>query len=48
MRKPPSYAWHAAIPGSSISLDEVLKRVSSNWYLEAEEAKNPGLIEAVL
>jgi ATP-dependent protease ClpP protease subunit len=36
------------IVGSSISLDEVLKRAPSNWYLEAEEARNLGLIEAVL
>lgn len=34
--------------GSSVSLDEVLKRAPSNWYLEAQEAKNLGLIEAVL
>jgi ATP-dependent protease ClpP protease subunit len=34
--------------GSSVSLDEVLKRAPSNWYLEAQEAKNMGLIEAVL
>ena len=34
--------------GSSVSLDEVVKRAPSNWYLEAQEAKNLGLIEAVL
>ena len=34
--------------GSSVTLDEVLKRAPSNWYLEAEEAKNLGLVEAVL
>jgi hypothetical protein len=34
--------------GSSVSLDEVLKRAPSNWYLEAEQARNLGLIEAVL
>jgi ATP-dependent protease ClpP protease subunit len=36
------------VVGSSVSLDEVLKRAPSNWYLEAEEARNLGLIEAVL
>jgi len=34
--------------GSSVSLDEVIKRAPSNWYLEAQEAKSLGLIEAVL
>ena len=36
------------VVGSGVSLDEVLKRAPSNWYLEAQEAKNLGLIEAVL
>jgi ATP-dependent protease ClpP protease subunit len=34
--------------GSSVTLEEVLKRAPSNWYLEAQEAKSLGLIEAVL
>ena len=34
--------------GSSITLDQVLERAPSNWYLEAQEAKNLGLVEAVL
>jgi ATP-dependent protease ClpP protease subunit len=34
--------------GSSITLDEVLKKAPSNWYLEAQEAKSLGLVEAVL
>ena len=34
--------------GSSVSLDEVLKKAPSNWYLEAQEAKSLGLVEAVL
>ena len=34
--------------GSSVTLDEVLERAPSNWYLEAEEAKKLGLVEAVL
>jgi ATP-dependent protease ClpP protease subunit len=36
------------ILGSKVSLDHVLKRAPSNWYLEAEEARDLGLIEAVL
>jgi hypothetical protein len=36
------------IVGSKVTLDEVLKRAPSNWYLEAEEARTLGLIEAVL
>src|ERR1700749_1432021 len=34
--------------GSSLTLDEVLKKAPSNWYLEAQEAKSLGLVEAVL
>jgi hypothetical protein len=34
--------------GSSVTLDEVLKNAPSNWYLEAQEAKRLGLVEAVL
>ncbi len=34
--------------GSSVSFDEVLRRAPSNWYVEAEEARSLGLIEAVL
>jgi hypothetical protein len=34
--------------GSSVALDEVLKKAPSNWYLEAQEAKNLGLVEAVI
>ena len=36
------------VVGSSVTLEEMLKRAPSNWYLEAEEARNLGLIEAVL
>ena len=36
------------IVGSSVSLDEVLQKAPSNWYLEAQEAKALGLVEAVL
>jgi ATP-dependent protease ClpP protease subunit len=34
--------------GSSVTLQEVLERAPSNWYLEANEAKHLGLVEAVL
>jgi ATP-dependent protease ClpP protease subunit len=34
--------------GSSVTIDEVLKKAPSNWYLEAQEAKALGLVEAVL
>lgn len=36
------------ILGSSVTLEEVLERAPSNWYLEAQEAHSLGLIEAVL
>lgn len=36
------------ILGSNVSLDEVLRRAPSNWYIEAQEAKALGLIEDVL
>ena len=36
------------INGSSVTIDEVLERAPSNWYIEADEAKRLGLIEAVL
>ena len=34
--------------GSSVSLQEVLEKAPSNWYLEAQDAKTLGLVEAVL
>ncbi len=34
--------------GSSVTLEEVLEKAPSNWYLEAQEAKDLGLVEAVL
>ena len=34
--------------GSHVTLDEVLERAPSNWYIEAEEARTLGLVEAVL
>jgi len=36
------------VRGSKVTLDRVLERASSNWYLEAEEARALGLIEAVI
>lgn len=36
------------IRGSSVTMDEVLRRAPSNWYLEAHEAQQLGLVEAVL
>jgi hypothetical protein len=36
------------VHGSQVSLEEVVKRAPSNWYLEAEEAKRLGIIEAVI
>jgi len=36
------------ILGSSVTLDEVMQKAPSNWYLEAQQAKSLGLIETVL
>ncbi|CAO4193911.1 peptidase S14 [Methylorubrum extorquens] len=36
------------IRGSSVTMEEVLSRTPSNWYIEADEAKALGLIEAVI
>jgi ATP-dependent protease ClpP protease subunit len=36
------------IVGSNVTLDEVLQKAPANWYLEAQEAKGLGLVEAVL
>ena len=36
------------VRGSSVTLDEVIARAPSNWYVEAEEAKSLGLVEGVL
>lgn len=33
---------------SRVTLDEVLERAPQNWYLEAQEARDLGLIEAVI
>jgi ATP-dependent protease ClpP protease subunit len=34
--------------GSSVTLDEVLAKAPSNWYIEAEDAHRLGLIAAVM
>lgn len=36
------------VRGSAVTLEEVLRRAPSNWYIEADEAKALGLVEAVL
>ncbi|MFC5067370.1 peptidase S14 [Flaviflagellibacter deserti] len=36
------------IVGSSVSMEEVLQRAPTNWYIEATEARDLGLIEAVI
>lgn len=36
------------IAGSSVTMDEVLRRAPENWYLEAQEAKTLGLIQGVI
>ena len=36
------------IRGSDVTMEEVLRKAPCNWYLEAQEAKQRGLIEEVL
>jgi ATP-dependent protease ClpP protease subunit len=36
------------IGGSDVTMEEVLSKAPSNWYIEANEAQARGLIEAVL
>lgn len=36
------------IRGSSVTMDEVLEKARSNWYIEANEAQSLGLVAAVL
>jgi ATP-dependent protease ClpP protease subunit len=36
------------VRGSRVTMEQVLERAPSNWYIEANEAKVLGLIEAVL
>ena len=36
------------IAGSRVTMEEVLRRAPSNWYIEAREAAELGLVEAVI
>ncbi len=36
------------VRGSKVGLDEVLQRAPSNWYIEANEAVELGLVQAVI
>jgi ATP-dependent protease ClpP protease subunit len=36
------------VRGSQVTIGEVLEKAPNNWYVEADEAKRLGLIEAVL
>ena len=36
------------IRGSQVTMDEVLRRAPGNWYLEAQEALELGLIAGVI
>ena len=36
------------VAGSMVTMEEVLERAPSNWYIEAAEAEALGLIEAVV
>ena len=36
------------VRGSQVTMDEVLERAPSNWYLEAQEARSLGLIQGVI
>lgn len=36
------------VRGSSVTMEDVLKRAPANWYIEAQEAKALGLIAEVI
>jgi len=36
------------VRGSQVTIEEVLEKAPNNWYVEAEDAKRLGLVEAVL
>lgn len=40
--------FEALINGSSVTMDELLKRAPSNWYIEANEAVGLGLVQGVI
>ena len=40
--------FETLIAGSSVTLDDLLRKAPSNWYVEAREAADLGLVQAVL
>lgn len=40
--------FESLIEGSQVSIDEVLRRAPDNWYIDAREAHDLGLIRAVI
>jgi ATP-dependent protease ClpP protease subunit len=40
--------FESLVRGSRVTMEEVLRRAPSNWYIEAQEAKTLGLIEDVI
>lgn len=40
--------FESLIRGSSVTMEDVLQKAPSNWYIEARDAQRLGLIEAVL
>jgi ATP-dependent protease ClpP protease subunit len=40
--------FEALIAGSSVTMDDLLNRAPSNWYIEANEAVELGLVSAVI
>ena len=41
-------SFHALVAGSKIAFEEVRKRAPANWYIEAEEARDLGLVLDVI
>ncbi|MBD8546090.1 ATP-dependent Clp protease proteolytic subunit [Sphingomonas sp. CFBP 8760] len=40
--------FEALVSGSQVSMDELLEKAPSNWYIEADEAKRLGLVLDVI
>ncbi len=40
--------FESLIAGSSVTMDDLLRRAPSNWYIEANEAAGLGLVESVI
>lgn len=40
--------FRSLVWGSSVTMEEVLRRAPENWYIEADEAQSLGLIEKVI